>query len=75
MKDRAPLENVLFYDSRIRVITISARKSSRVEIYEASISDNGVYECIARNDAGNVSTSFQIQLLQGIIKNKSGNKS
>ena len=62
-KDRTPLEGI--DDNKIRIVTVPARKSSRVEVSEASISYNGVYECIAVNDAGSVSTSFQIELLQG----------
>ena len=56
-------------DSRIRIsVTVSSRNdriSSRVEIFEATISYNGVYECIANSIAGSDSTSFPIELLQG----------
>ena len=67
MKDGDILDEIT--DSRIRIsVTISsssARKSSRVEIFEATSSYNGVYECIASNEAGSTSTSFLIELLQG----------
>ena len=66
MKDGAILDEIT--DSRIRIVTIaasSAMKSSRVEIFEATSSYNGVYECIASNKAGSASASFLIEQLQG----------
>ena len=63
MKDGTPLEEES--DNKIRIVTIPGRKSSRVEILEATIGYNGAYQCIASNEAGSVSVSFLVELLQG----------
>lgn len=66
MKDGAILDEIT--DSRIRIVNIpasSARISSRVEIFDATSSYSGEYECIASSIAGSASTSFPIELLQG----------
>ena len=52
-------------DHRIRIIAIPARRSSRVEFSEASVDDNGVYQCIISNDAGSIMHSFIVELMQG----------
>lgn len=62
MKDGAILDEIT--DNRIKIVTIPTRRSSRVEILEASISDDGMYECNASNKAGSVSTPFLIKLQQ-----------
>ena len=52
-------------DDNIQIVTINARKSSRVEVSMATSDFIGNYTCVARNVAGSNSTSFIITNLQG----------
>ena len=67
MKDGTILEEIS--DNRIKIVTIMhagrSRRSSRVEILDASTGDDGVYECNASNKAGSASRQFLIKLQQG----------
>ena len=51
-------------DHGIRIVTISSRKSSRVEFSKAKVDFNGEYQCIASNDAGSVVRFFNIELMK-----------
>ena len=53
-------------DTNIRIITIPARKASRIEVSMAGGNHNGEYTCVASNIAGSTSTSIEI-MLQGHI--------
>ena len=55
-----------YVDNGIRIVTIPARRSSRVEVSRASVEFNGVYQCIVSNDAGFVMHPFMIDLMQGM---------
>ena len=59
-KDGAPLEKGL--DENLQIITIPGRNASQVEVTMSNVNNNGLYVCIARNDAGSVSKSFRIEL-------------
>ena len=48
-----------------RIVTIPTRKSSRLEVSNAIIESNGVYQCIVSNDAGSVMHSFTVEVIQG----------
>ena len=52
-------------DTNIRIIMITARKTSRIEVTVAGRSHNAEYTCIASNAAGSTSMSIEI-MLQGM---------
>lgn len=47
-------------DHNIRIVTIPAKRSFRVEVSKVSTDFNGVYQCIVNNEAGSDTHTFDV---------------